>query len=471
MGSLGRSPGVDRPAFRKWLYRELRARRPWDRLVYALLTAGGVNSAGGRPDPGGWDLSDETTMSPPDDVNGAVNFLLRHGRQPQDLSGTTARVFLGQQIQCAECHDHPSARWKQEDFRRFTAAFMRTVGRRLDRGRVMGIRRFELIDVARPGRGMRRRMRKTGYSDDDPRALDGSALDGVNEEDGEPMHPRAALARWLVGDPNSWFSRALTNRMWGLLLGEGFVEPVDDLRADAVPRAAGAFAALATDLVAHDYDVARLLRVICASQAYQRAGGSAPTTPASSAAPWSRFRLRPMGADQLLDSVVAAAGLAPALEEVAGERLSRIKLRLRRSFRFTFDVDEDSDDDAFTGTVPQALMLLNGPLVAASSTAMQHTTLARALDASSDAGAIDEIYTAVLSRAPRPEELARWSDYLSEARGRTTVNPMRVGGPGKGLPLRRAYRRLQLPLRDARHEALEDLMWVLLNSNEFFFVH
>jgi hypothetical protein len=426
-----------------------------------------VNSVGGRPDAGGWDLSDDTTMSPPDDVNGAVNFLLRHGRQPQDLSGTTARVFLGQQIQCAECHDHPSDRWKQEDFKRFTAAFMRTVGRRLDRGKVMGIRRFEVVDERR---GRRRRMRRSGYDDSRPLALDGTALDAVNGPEGTPLHPREALARWVVGNPNDWFARAFVNRMWGLLLGEGFVEPVDDLRADGEPHAAAAFQALAADFANQRYDVARLLRVICASHAYQRA--SAPQRNADGAAvPWAHFALRPMAADQLLDSVVAASGLAPALEEVAGERLSRIKLRLRRSFRFTFDVDEDSDDDAFTGTVPQALMLLNGPVVAASSTAMQHTTLARAVEAPSDRAAVDEVYMAVLSRAPTADELEQWGSYLGEARDRDIVNPLRVGGRGRGVPLRLAYRRLKLPLRDARHEALEDLMWVLLNSNEFYFVH
>lgn len=434
---------IDRAAFRQWLYGELEKKSGWDDMVYRLLTASGVNSEGGRRDAAKW----EPAAAANSDVNGAVNWLLRGAREPQNLAGAASRIFLGVQIQCAECHDHPTEKWKQEDFKRFTAAFMRVGGERLDQGRKMGMRRLSVDDVEEPTRRMERRMQRTGYDDANPRALDGTSLAGDK--------PREKLAAWMTSPKNPWFARALVNRLWASLLGSGFVEPVDDFRSDSQVRAPAVFDALAADFVAHDFDLRRLVRVICATEAYQRSPGDAAKL-------WESFRLRPMNADQLLDSLVAASGIEPILEDTVGERLPQMKFRMRRELHFAFDVDEESVDDSFTGTASQALMLLNGALTQASSTALSGSTLGRAR-AQEDRAAIETLYLAAYARPPDADELAHWREYLRSAK---SADPSKLEGP-----MRRAFRSHALTDRTPRDAALEDIFWALLVSSEFFFIH
>lgn len=439
----GKRQLVDRVAFRQWLYAQLLANVPYDELVRRLLTASGVNSEGGRPNLAGWELDEP----PAEGVNGAVNFLLTGAQEPQNLAGTTSRVFLGVQIQCAECHDHPTEKWTQNDFERFTSAFMRVRGRPVG-GERMGMRRVEIDDAPRPPK---RRVKKTGYGDEPPTALDGTPLGGDN--------PRQALAAWLTAKDNPWFARAIVNRMWGYFLGRGFVEPVDDMAPSNTAVAPELLALLTRDFVASGYDLRHLMRVITTSSAYQRA-------PRGGGALWQSFALRPMNDTQLLDSLVTATGIESVLEEVAGERLSRVKLELRRQFRFTFDVDEEASSDTFTGTTPQALMLLNGALTAAGSSALDGSTLGDAARAKGGTDAtIEALYLATLSRAPTESELTHWRAYVASA------SQTRAERPRGGGPVGKVYRQKRLRDLGPADLAYEDILWTLLNASEFFFIH
>jgi hypothetical protein len=459
----GRARLVDRAAFRYWLYTRLKSAVGYDQLVRELVTAEGVNSAGGRPDPRTWELDE--AAAPPAEVNGAVNWLLKSAKQPQDLAGSAAKVFLGVNIQCAECHDHPNERWKQEDFRRFTAAFMRVEGRPVG-GAGMGIRRFEIEDAGEATRAMRRRMDRTGYDDREPRALDGTALES-------PEGPRAALAAWLTAKDNPWFSRALVNRMWGLFLGRAFVEPIDELGTAKAVAAAPVLDALTEDFVAHGFDLRRLVRVICASAAYQRAskGGEAGS--------WRRFAMRPLGADALLDAVVQATGVESMLEELAGDRLPALRMRLRRDFRFAFDVDEEGETDSFSGTVPQALMLSNGAVVHGGASAGDTTTLGRALAAGLTGDALlDELFLATLTRLPSAAERRFFAAQVARGAQADGEPPPAAEagarGRGKRAGLGRFEQRLTRRARsssDPTTLAYEDVLWALVNSSEFYFVH
>ena len=138
MGREVKGPIVDRVAFRYWLRARFEANAPWDRIVRDLVSATGQNSIGGArvrlpqamamtiplgtsvPRKGDDDAADL------EQINGAVNWTLRFEQTPQDLAGNASRIFLGVQIQCAQCHDHKTEKWKQEDFRRFTACFVNT---------------------------------------------------------------------------------------------------------------------------------------------------------------------------------------------------------------------------------------------------------------------------------------------------------------------------------------------------------
>lgn len=96
---------VDRDAFRGWLHGELAKNAGWNRMVTDLLTATGENRA---------------------EATGAVNWFVKYRDTPQDLAGSASKIFLGVQIQCAQCHDHKTEKWKTEDFRRFAACFAKT---------------------------------------------------------------------------------------------------------------------------------------------------------------------------------------------------------------------------------------------------------------------------------------------------------------------------------------------------------
>jgi hypothetical protein len=445
-----REKRVDRAAFRAWLHARLEANAGWDAIVRELLTAEGVSSTGSERRRRPTDLD----ATEPEGVNGAVNWFLTGAEQPQNLAGNASRVFLGVQIQCAECHDHKTEKWTQDDFRHFTAAFMRVKGTRVGRDGKMSIPAIEVEDAQRTTPLMRRRQMKTGYSDAEPRALDGTSLEGAS--------PRAALAKWMTAKDNPYFARALVNRMWGYFLGRGFVEPVDDFRHDSEVAAPELLDALARDFAAHGHDLRWLMRTICTSAAYQRA-------PGKDGALWSSFALRPLNDVALLDSLVAATAIEPVLEEMAGERLPMLKERMRRQFRFTFDVDEEASADTFTGTVPQALMLLNGPMLAAGSSALEGSTLGKAvrLEGGDDA-TIEELYLATLSRRPNAEEVAYWKRFVKDASRERMPRARAARAAG---PVGRVYRQQRLDDLDAGDLAYEDMLWALLNSSEFFFIH
>jgi hypothetical protein len=266
----------------------------------------------------------------------------------------------------------------------------------------------------------------------------------------------------MTAKSNPWFARAIVNRMWGHFLGRGFVEPIDDMTEANKPVAPEILDALTADFLASGFDLQRLMRTIVMSTAYQRAPrGEAPL--------WSSFALRPMNDTQLLDSLVVATGIGPIIEDVAGERLPRIKINLRRQFHYAFDVDESASADTFTGTTPQALMLLNGALTSAGSSALAGSTLGDAARAEGGLPAtVEHLYLATLSREPSPEELEHWRDYVAEAAEHYDGSRRRARGGGA---VGRVYRKKRLRDLSPEDVAYEDVLWTLLNSSEFFFIH
>jgi hypothetical protein len=472
MGSPARGRQfVDRIELRRWLYASLARDVGWDAIAREIVAGVGQNTVGGKPDMTEWDMDTPEARAPGAGVNGAVNFSLHYGEAPQNLAGKVSRVFLGVQLQCAECHDHPTESWKRDDFRRFTAAFMRTTAEPIDRGKQMGKRRVRVIDLTgdddphasrRAKNRLAKRSEKTGFDDDNPTALDGTTL--------EPK-PRQKLAEWMTSTNNRWFALAAVNRIWAHFNGRGFVHPVDGLGRDPLKDAdvPEAMKLLAEDFSSHGYDLRRLIRIVCATKAYRRSAESG-----DEARLWSRFRPRPMSAAQLLDSLVASSNIAPVIGQIAGDRFGRVKLALRKQFTFAFDVDDDGgDDDSFTGTVPQSLMLMNGALTAGASAALEGSTVGTvARSGKSGSEQIAVLYRAALSREPTAGELASWTSTLDAASTAAVSAPRGATAAGPGAAaLARAYRKLRVTGYSARDQVLEDLFWTLLNSSEFFFIH
>jgi hypothetical protein len=475
MGRTTRAQEVDRGAFRAWLHDAIAANEPWSRVVTELLTATGLNSEGGKQkDAFADDGKDGTT----DGVNGAVNWTLRYAQTPQDMAGTASRTILGVQIQCAQCHDHKTEKWTQHDFQAFTAAFLRTRFVPLDRGKAMGqVKRVEVRDLDRPAP----RFAKMGDLDPiekaAPTALDGTSLGGGREV-------RAALAKWMTSADNPWFSRAFVNRVWGHFLGRGFSNPVDDLRASNPPVAPALLDALAADFVASGFDVKHLVRVIVGSEAY--ALSSSPLDAATAKSDpevklWERFRVTPLGPDELLGALVTATRVDNVVRATGRLDLDQIRFKVRQRYGFLFDVDEETDAPDFEGTIAQALALLNGGVVGTGTRLLPGSALADVLGApGDDATKIEALYVRTLSRFPTSDETARWQAFLADAAKDPTPPAPGPAGSQQGKkgrkpkgpdPLAGLEARRATPGEDARARAYEDMLWTLLNASEFVLNH
>jgi hypothetical protein len=485
MGRGTRGPDVDAGAFRGWLHEVLARNAPWNDVVTQLLTATGRNSAGGAKRDA---EANEGSTGAPEGVNGAVNWTLKYQEDPQDLAGAASRTLLGVQLQCAQCHDHKTEKWTQKDFERFAAIFTRTRLEPVDRGPPMGM--VKRVDVSNLDHTAPRFAKKMVDIAAIAKAKP-STLDGTNLGDGDDV--RAALARWVTAPSNPWFSRALVNRMWGHFLGRGFVDPVDDMRPSNPPVAPDLLDALAADFVAGGFDMKHLVRIIVGTEAYATAAGSLDAVSAKTdpeAKLWERFRVTPLGPEELLDAVIAATELDGIVQETGKLDLAQIRFRVKQRYGFLFDVDEESDQNDYEGTIAQGLALLNGSVVATGASALPGSTLSQVLAMPGDDSAkIQELYLRTLSRSPTSAEIAQWAHFL-EAPGASDqatqgapaapklTTPARHGekpansdklrqpDPLRGLETRAANQRL-----DPRARAYEDMFWTLLNSSEFVFNH
>lgn len=445
---------VDRAAFRAWLRERIAANTPWDQLVFELLTAEGASSPGGsKKDRAvavtGEAMPGDRAVSAPVDVddrgdrqsagvNGAVNFVLKFLDAPADYPSTVSRVFLGVQIQCAQCHDHKTEAWKQTDFQKLAAGALHFKSEALGDAKMNAAQQvFEVKDAAKifprvakdPDNQAIAKARPTG-------------LDGVVLAKGDKT--REAFAAWITAKDSPYFARAYVNRIWGHLLGRGFVDPVDDIRPSNPPQAPEVFDLVTKEFSTSGYDPKRLLGMLARTRAYGLAAARAKT---SAGAPkdielYSSFRLVPLGPTELL----GALSRATSFDAANKKQSAQAKLNLVRSFQTLFDVDEEFDTDDFEGSLAQALTLLNGGTLASATSAAKGTALADILAQNPGEDArIGAIYLRALSRPVTPAELARAKAFLAGAR---------TAAGKKGEP-----------------QIYGDLLFVLLNSSEFFFNH
>jgi len=500
-------PVVDKGAFRRWLAGRFAANAPWNQIATELLTAEGVSGEGGPRYAGGGSVGSDAGAAPMVDdpaaagaggaVNGAVNWFVKYKDAPQDLAGSASRILLGVQIQCAQCHDHKTEKWKQEDFRGFASCFMRTRTEVLDKDKMMGMKRVDVVDIGRPLPRFLKNPELAVFTQAPPHALDGTDLSRAPD-------PRRALAAWITAPNNPWFSQAIVNRMWGHFLGRGFINPVDDIRPSNPVSAPEVLARIAGDFQAQGYDLKRLVRLIAGTEVYQLSSSPRAGALAAAAAEqdklWPRFRLEPLGPEELLNALMDATGLEATLRATGKVDLDRIRYVLFTAYSYLFDVDEEFDQTDFEGTISQALALLNGRLVGGGTSDVPGSAIDRIVaGAGTDADKIEALYLRTVSRRPTPEERDYFVRYVNEPHP-ADVDPPAGSAPAAGGAAGGPLARLRalkaqaqggkkagpnlvgpdplgrLELRDARtvdprRRAFEDVFWALLNSSEFAFNH
>ncbi|MEX2357827.1 MAG: DUF1549 domain-containing protein, partial [Pirellulaceae bacterium] len=175
--------------------------------------------------------------------------------EPERLAAETARIFLGVQLQCAECHDHPFDQWKQREFWEFTAFFAQLERRDANN---LGQMAIEIID---------RNYGEVRYPDSDEVAKPAFPV-GYREVTDLGGTRREQLAIWMVSRDNPFLARRAVNWAWAHLMGRGLVHPVDDISEKNKPSHPELMDELTQFFVQSGFDLKLLLRTIAISEAY-----------------------------------------------------------------------------------------------------------------------------------------------------------------------------------------------------------
>jgi len=423
---------TNRAALEKFLRESFAANRPWNEIAYDLISAEGRF-----------------------DENGAVNYLLAQLQlNPNseeyvvEATAKTARVFLGLQVQCTQCHNHPFNDWKQNQFWEFNSFFRQM--RRED---------HEKYNPA------------TGRMDDDYSELVHRDFDGpvyyetraglmlvaypkyfgTEVDPGSDTNRRLELAKSITReDSNKWLAKAMVNRMWGHYFAYGFTRPIDDMGPHNPPSHPELLDRLTDEFIKSGYDLKQLSRWICNSEAYNLTSKFNPKNeidnPANGEVPlFSHMYVKPLQVEQLFESLLVATEADTAVRDGGAsgnyERRRMQQQNWTEQFLRIFGNDEE-EPTLYSGTIPQALLMMNGPLVRTAISGEKGSYLYTVMTNPAykkDPERIRALYLAALGRGPTSAEMkglqsmmARYPDRLS---------------------------------------AYQDLYWALLNSNEFIVNH
>lgn len=434
---IGRSGGtangsmINRAGMQKFLRDSFARNKPYDQFVHQLISATGTTAPGGE------------------DFNGATNFLIDKVNEENASLATaaTTKLFLGLQVQCTQCHNHPFNDWKQQKYWEMNAFFRqaKAIGQGMQSG--MG-NLATLTDQDFPGENgnnfeeaevyyeMRNGLVAVAY----PVFVDGTEIDRSGYV--KQTNRRQALADLTVKSP--YFAKSIVNRMWAHFLGYGFTSPADDLGPHNIPTHPALLDYLGQEFQSNEHNLRQLISWIVLSKPYslssQQNQSNVIDDPLLGEPPkFSHFYLRQMQAEQLYESLMAAT--EGSQRNGSYEEQERIKNDWLQQFTTAFGTDEGGEATSFNGTIPQVLMMFNGDMIkTATSTA--------------EGSLIDQIVRSNLSSTAKVETLF-WK--------------------GLGRKPRRAELSLARSLVDANGgnlaEGLRDMWWVILNTNEFIFIH
>lgn len=493
--------------FQDWLKDQLAADRPWDAMVRDMLTADGKLCE-----------------------NGAAGLLLRDAQMPLDGVSNLLTTFLGANVACAQCHDHPLASWSQKDFYQMAAFFGATDGfdeqglralraattsgkkggvsiDKVQARRIAGANVFRLVDQSKQTLTYPKDYK---YDDAKPGAGVTPALiswDSANKaspayriDSSRPDKLRDEFAKWMTHPENPRFAAAIANRLWKKSFGLAVQEPVTDLDDPKKSFNPQLLAHLTQIMKAARFDLRQFQRVIFNSVTYQRRASPVPDLEkgpylfpgpvmrrVTAEQAWNSILTTAVGTD--IDKILLRRGEEMHLLALPGNRINAESLkyvaeRLRTSGMSMGDFSSGkksgggsntrieaydglkpqqrfglllaraselpqpapethflrlfgesdrlvADSGTTDGSVPQVLMLMNGP-IAQLVADPKSNALAGAANSGKDPA--DRLYLSFLSRLPRPEE-------------KTHVDAALKAGLSQG-----------------------DLAWTLLNSREFLFI-
>ena len=419
---------TSRSGMRKFLRDAFTRNRPWNEIVYDLVTAEGHY-----------------------EENGAVNFMLAQldgnpRREDYHVQATAkvTRIFLGMQVQCTQCHNHPFNEWKQNQFWEFNSFFRQV--RRVDH-RTLDPESGRRVDdyselVYQPYDEpvyfeMRNGLIQVAY----PKYLSGEEIDPKTQD------RRQELARLMCFDaPEQMVAKAFVNRTWADFLGYGFTRPLDDMGPHNPPSHPELLARLSDEFVKSGYDVKQLIRWICNTEVYNLTSRILPENefdnPAAGEVPlFSHMYVKTLQAEQLYDSLILATNTHQIrVRNDAGTQNQ--KERWMRDFLRIFGGNEEDEPTLFSGSIPQALLMMNGPLVQNATSAKPGSYLRTVLASGrlrSDSARVQALFVSSLGRKPTRLEITKINQIMNSTSDKLA--------------------------------AYQDLYWALLNSNEFILNH
>jgi len=396
-------------AYSQWIRKHVAGNTPWDQVARELVTATG------------------STLE-----NGAANFFVLHD-DPTEMAENITVAFMGMSINCAKCHNHPMEKWTNDQYFAMANLFSR------------------VRQKATPGSGDGNMVIFSAASGElnqpltgrpqMPRPLDGQAVSFEAAGD-----RREQVASWLVSPDNSYFARAIVNRVWKNYMGVGLVEMVDDMRKTNPASNEALLAALAEHLVKNGHDLKALMRTILQSQAYQRSSSPLKEN-AGDTRFYSRYYPKRLMAEVMLDAL-SSASLAPTTfkDYPAGWRALQLHDAAIDSYflkafgrpeRLLTCECERTDEPSMA----QVLHIANGDTLNEKLRAKGNRIEKLIAAKASDEAIIDEAYLAGLSRLPSASEKASMLAVLKETKPQE------------------------------KREAIEDLFWGILSSREFLFNH
>jgi Protein of unknown function (DUF1549)/Protein of unknown function (DUF1553) len=377
--------GNTRAPLEAWLRTEFGKNTPFDEIARSILTAKG----------------NATTASP-------AAFYFAVGNSPDRVAEAVARGLMGVRLGCAQCHNHPFAKWKREHFWGMAAFFAGT-----------GTNPGQVND------GFTTKITPT----DSSLEFEAKFLEGPAPRFPEGRSPRAVLAEWLATPDNHYFAANVVNRVWQDLCGTGLVATVDDLDTLDAKEREQILDELAAKFAANGFNLRWLVEGICLSKAYQQASTANPE-PGSAQRP-----VRTLSPDQVF------AALDQALSLKKGRGLSPRYTPEGRNLMARLEEARGSTPTDFKGGIPQALLLMNGPIITQATTLDDSLTLLAVVEAPflNDSEKLDALFLAAYSRLPRPEERDR---LLKVVRAKPDD-------------------------RKAQRQAYANIFWALLNSPEF----
>ena len=403
-------------SYYQWIHAQLKQNRPFDQFVYDQVTASGSNLNQGPTN--------------------LYTMLVHDTRfKPKNFAADFSQLFLGVQIQCAECHNHPFDRWTMDDYYGFVSFFTG-----ITRKPGAEPREFYVYNN-RQAAPMRHLV--------DGRPMLATVIGGEAPVEAQ-RDSRIALAEWLTSPHNNLFSRNIANRVWSHFFHRGLVEPVDDMRVSNPPTNGPLLTALADRFVQSNFDLRQLIRDICNSKVYQLSAIPNATNEADDRQ-FSRSRMRRLRSDVLLDTIMKstewekmfrdfpqgtkAVEFYPRTPGDTAQPLWRdefLKL-FGRSSRNTICACETKGE----ATLSQTLHLAVGDTLKKAIAAGLIDRLIA--DRQGPPEILDELFIRCLSRHPTPAEMAKIEKLIGDA--------------------------------PKPKKAYEDILWALLNSTEFITNH